>query len=64
MMMIRLMLLVKVAEIRDESVPKMFTRTAKRFPDKVMLYFQDRKWTFRDVSVVLRDLRILHLCTT
>ncbi len=46
-MMFRLMFLVKSAEFHDLTVPKMFARSLRRHPDKVMLHFEDQRWTFR-----------------
>jgi len=48
--MIRLLCLVKKAEFQNLTVPKMFTQTAKRFPDKIMFYFEDETWTFQQVE--------------
>ena len=48
--MIRLLILVKKAEWQTLTVPKMFTQTAKKFPDKVMFYFEDETWTFQQVE--------------
>ena len=48
--MIRLLLLVKKAEWQKLTVPKMFTQTAARLPDKIMFYFEDQTWTFRQVE--------------
>lgn len=50
MMMLKLMYLVKRAELRNWTVPKMFTETANRIPDKVMFYFEDQKYTFKEVE--------------
>ena len=38
--MIRLLLLVKKAEWRNLTVPKMFAATASSLPNKVMFYFK------------------------
>ena len=48
--MIRLLTLVKKSEWQNLSVPKMFTQTVKRFPQKVMFYFEDETWTFQEVE--------------
>jgi len=48
-MMLGLVWLVKKAEWRDWNVAKMFSSTAARMPDKIMLYFEDEKWTFKQV---------------
>ena len=47
---IRLVLLVKWAELKNWTVPKMFSETAKANPDKVMFYFEDQEWTFKQVT--------------
>lgn len=48
--MIRLLLLVKKAEWRNLTVPKMFAATASTLPNKVMFYFKDETWTFGQVE--------------
>ena len=48
--MIRLLILVKKAEWQNLTVPKLFTQTAKKFPEKVMFYFEDETWTFQQVE--------------
>ena len=48
--MIRLLALVLKAQWRNLTVPKMFTATANRLPDKVMFYFEDQTWTFRQIE--------------
>lgn len=35
---------------KRETVPKMFTRIAKTYPNKVAFYFEDQTWTFQEVS--------------
>jgi hypothetical protein len=47
--MMRLIILVKKAEWQNMTVPKMFTETCKRLPNKVMFYFEDEQWTFLQV---------------
>jgi hypothetical protein len=54
-MMLGLFALVKRAERRNWTVPKMFSETAKRYPDKAMLLFEGEKWTFRDVRCLLNQ---------
>jgi hypothetical protein len=49
----RLLLLVKWAEWKNWTVPKMFSETAKATPDKVMFYFEDQVWTFKQVMTRL-----------
>ena len=49
-MMLKLMVLVKKAEWRNWTVPKMFSETAARMPDKVMIHFEGRPWTFKDMD--------------
>lgn len=48
--MIRLLILVKKSEWQNLTVPKMFTATAKRLPNKVMFYYEDQTWTFNQVE--------------
>ena len=50
-MMLRLIALVKKAEWRNWTVAKMFGQTAKKMPDKVMFYFEDQTWTFKEVCM-------------
>ena len=40
--MIRLLLLVKKAELQNLTVPKMFSDTASKLPNKIMFYFNVR----------------------
>ena len=53
MFVVRLLILIKRAEWRNWTVPKMFSETAKATPDKVMFYFEDQVWTFRQVKLSL-----------
>lgn len=46
----QLIVLVKWAEWRNWTVPKMFSETVKSTPNKVMFYFEDQKWTFKQVE--------------
>lgn len=48
--MVQLLVLVKKAEWQRLTVPKMFSSTAKKFPEKVMFYFEDQQWTFKQVE--------------
>ena len=48
-MMLRLIVLVKKAEWKNWTVAKMFGETVKRLPNKVMFYFEDQTWTFKEV---------------
>ena len=50
-MMLRLIALVKKAEWRNWTVAKMFGQMAKKMPDKVMFYFEDQTWTFKEVCM-------------
>ena len=45
----KLMIFTKVAQWKNLSVPKMFSDTAKRVPNKVMFYYEDQTWTFKQV---------------
>ncbi len=49
-MMVRLVLLVKRAEWSNLSVSRMFDKSVRRHPDKVMLRFEEERWTFRMVD--------------
>jgi len=48
--MIQLLMLVKKGEFQNMSVPKMFSKTAKKMPNKVMFYFEDQTWTFKQID--------------
>ena len=50
MFVVRLLVLIKRAEWKNWTVPKMFSETAKATPDKVMFYFEDQVWTFKQVK--------------
>ena len=45
----KLMIFTKVAQWKNLSVPKMFSSTAKKIPNKVMFYYEDQTWTFKQV---------------
>ncbi|XP_023329888.1 long-chain fatty acid transport protein 4 [Eurytemora carolleeae] len=47
---IRLLYFIKSAQRNNLTVPKMFAKSAKRFPEKVLFYFQDEVWTFKRVE--------------
>lgn len=34
----------------EQSIPKLFTKTAKRYPNRVAFYFEDQLMTFQEVS--------------
>lgn len=50
MFFIKLISLVKWAEFVNWNVPKMFIRTAEKMPDKIMFYYEDQTWTFKEVD--------------
>jgi len=41
---------VKMAERRNLTVPKMFYQAVRKFPDRVLFYFKEEKWTFTMVE--------------
>ena len=47
----RLIYFAKQAEWKNLNVPKMFEATVKKVPGKVMFYFEDQTWTFKEVSL-------------
>lgn len=51
-MMLGLVSLVKRSQFANLSVPKMFGATAKRLPDKIMFFFEDETWTFKQVDEI------------
>ena len=50
MIVLKLLRLVKSAEYSNTTVPKMFAKTVAKTPDKVMIAFEDEKWTFKMVK--------------
>jgi len=48
--LVRLVFHTKVAERKNLTVPKMFSTTAQKYPDKVLFYFHDEEWTFQQVE--------------
>ena len=48
---LQLLLLVYVYQKRNLTVSQVFQRTVKKHPDKVCMYFEDEKWTFREVRM-------------
>ena len=46
---LQLLVLVYVYQKRNLTVSQVFQRTVKKHPDKVCMYFEDEKWTFREV---------------
>ena len=53
-----LVLGTKMEEYRNMTVPKAFARTVARCPDKVLFYYRDQEWTFRQVEE--RSNRVAH----
>ena len=47
----KLMIFTKVAQWKNLNVPKMFSNTAKRVPNKIMFYYEDQTWTFKQVHI-------------
>lgn len=47
---VRLVFHVKRAERKNLTVPKMFAESVRKFPDKILFYFKDEEWTFRQVE--------------
>jgi solute carrier family 27 fatty acid transporter 1/4 len=48
--LIRLVFHTKRAERLNLTVPKVFSKTAQKFPNRVFFYFQDQEWTFQQVE--------------
>ena len=44
---LQLLVLVYVYQKRNLTVSQVFQRTVRKHPDKVCMYFEDEKWTFR-----------------
>ena len=48
--MVQLVYGTKRAEQRNMTVPKIFSETVARCPDKVLFYFKEEEWTFQQVE--------------
>ena len=48
---LQLLVLVYVYQKRNLTVSQVFQRTVRKHPDKVCMYFEDEKWTFRQVRM-------------
>ena len=48
--LVRLVLHTKRAEKMNLTVPKMFFKTVQKYPDRVLFFYQDQKWTFLQVE--------------
>ena len=48
---LQLLVLVYVYQKRNLTVSQVFQRTVKKHPDKVCMYFEDEKWTFREARL-------------
>ena len=46
---LQLLVLVYVYKMMNLTVSQVFQRTVRKHPDKVCMYFEDEKWTFRQV---------------
>ena len=49
----RLIYFGKQAEWKNMNVPQMFSNTVKNTPDKVMFYYEEQTWTFKQVSITI-----------
>jgi len=47
---LQLLLLVYVYQKRNLTVSQVFQKTVKKHPNKVCMYFEDEKWTFRELD--------------
>ena len=47
---LQLLVLVYVYKMMNLTVSQVFQRTVRKHPDKVCMYFEDEKWTFRQVK--------------
>ena len=47
----RLIYFGKQAEWKNLTVPQMFSSTVKNTPDKVMFYYEEQTWSFKQVSI-------------
>jgi len=48
--MIQLVVGTKLAEMRNLTVPKIFSETVAKCPHKVLFYYRDEQWTFQQVE--------------
>ena len=49
---LQLLILVYVYQKRNLTVSQVFQRTVKKHPNKVCMYFEDEKWTFRQARMM------------
>ena len=49
----RLIYFGKQAEWKNLNVPQMFSNTVKNTPDKVMFYYEEQTWSFKQVSITI-----------
>lgn len=54
---VKLLMLVKKYNRQNATIADIFAEYVAKQPEKVCLIFEDRKWTFREVS-----WRLLRLC--
>ena len=47
---VKLVCFMKWAEWKNWNVLKMFKSTVEKMPDKIMFYFEDQTWTFKEVD--------------
>jgi len=48
--LLSLVFYTKRAEMQNLTVPKMFERSVKKFPSKVLFRYEDQEWTFKQVD--------------
>jgi len=48
--LVRLVFHIKRAERVNLTVPKMFFQSVQKFPDRVLFYYHDQQWTFKQVE--------------
>ena len=48
---LQLLVLVYFYQKRNLTVSQVFQRTVRKHPDKVCMYFEDEKWTFRQARM-------------
>ena len=51
---LQLLVLVYFYQKRNLTVSQVFQRTVRKHPDKVCMYFEDEKWTFRQARMGAR----------
>ena len=44
----------------QQTVPKLFTQVAQKHPEKILFYYEDQKWTYKQVIIFFLDRNNLY----